>query len=55
MLNTALVVAAKIAAVISATHHGANARTVTGNAIVAVERYKMSAVLLVEFPAARSR
>jgi hypothetical protein len=41
--------------VISATHHGANARTVTGKAIVAVHRYKITAVLFVELPALSNR
>ena len=45
----------KTTTVISATHHGANASTVTGNAIVAVHKYKITAVLFVEFPALSKR
>ena len=45
----------KVPTVINATHHGANAKTVTGNAIVAVQRYKITAVLFVELPALSKR
>ena len=45
----------KTITVINATHHGANASTVTGNAIVAVHKYKITAVLFVELPALSKR
>ena len=52
---TATLLATKTTTVIKATHHGAKARTVTGNAIVAVHKYKMTAVLFVELPALSKR
>jgi hypothetical protein len=42
-------------ATIAAAHRGANAETTTGNAMVAVQRYKITAVRKCEFPARRIR